>query len=272
MRAFEAVTEAISSISEDKKLWRYPVAASGIAGALLTISGLDSNVESVAYTPRFGIGIAILLALIALLIKLTVIYYPTKAFYYRKNGIPFKESVPIRESLRGGILALLVGIVYGIVILVVGGLMLFPAILAYYALSGTTKYVIAGVLGLPPVIFLMGIIVMMIPAYIWSQDFGEGLGIIGTALDNAKEVFAFGALMGAIIVGIEAAAGGLVFLASLVVKGLPGALLAGLLDGLITGISRVLSDVAGVVMYRKLKIWVKKERPVEVDPDWVASL
>jgi len=272
MRAFEAVTEAISSISEDKKLWRYPVAASGIAGALLAISGLDSNVESVAYTPRFGIGIAILLALIALLIRLTVIYYPTRAFYYHKKGIPFEESALIRESLRGGILALLVGIVYGIVILVVGGLMLFPAILAYYALSGTTKYVIAGVLGLPPVIFLMGIIVMMIPAYIWSQDFGEGLGIIGTALDNAKEVFAFGALMGAIIVGIEAAAGGLVFLASLVVKGLPGALLAGLLDGLITGISRVLSDVAGVVMYRKLKIWVKKERPVEVDPDWVASL
>ncbi|NJE30120.1 hypothetical protein E3E38_03525 [Thermococcus sp. 18S1] len=270
MRAFEALTEAITSISEDKKLWRYPVAASGIAGALMAISGLDSNVELVAYSPDFSIGIAVLLALIALLIRLTVLYYPTRAFYHHKKGIPFEEPALIRESVTGGIMVLLVGMVYGIVILIVGGLMLFPAILAYYALSGTTKYVIAALLGLPPAIFLMGIITMMIPAYIWTKDFGEGLGIIGTALDNAREVFVFGALMGAIIIGIGAAAGGLVFMTSLVARGFTGALLAGLIDGLTTGLASVLSAIAGAAMYRALRTW--REKRVNLDPDWLASL
>jgi len=272
MRAFEALGETLASISKDGKIWRYPVAASGIAGALLAISGFNTDTRPVDYSPNLNPGIAVLLVLIALLIRLTVIYYPTKAFYYHKKGIPFEESALIKESITGGILALLVGIVYGIVILIVGGLMLFPAILAYYALSGTAKYVIAGLLGLPPAIFLMGVITMMIPAYIWTKDFGEGLGIIGTALDNAREVFVFGALMGAVIVGIGAAAGGLVFITSFVAKGFIGALLAGLIDGLITGLSNVISGVAGAAMYRKLKVWVEKERPVEVNPDWLASL
>ncbi|WP_232460968.1 hypothetical protein [Thermococcus radiotolerans] len=272
MRAFEALGETIASISEDGKIWRYPVTASGIAGVLLAISGFNTDMRPVDYSPNLNLGIAALLVLIALLIRLTVIYYPTKAFYYHKKDIPFEELALIKESITGGILALLVGIVYGIVILIVGGLMLFPAILAYYALSGTTRYVIAGLLGLPPAIFLMGIITMMIPAYIWTKDFGEGLGIIGTALDNAKEVFVFGAMMGAVIVGIGAAAGGLVFMTSLVARGFTGALLAGLIDGLITGLSNVISGVAGAAMYRKLRVWVEKERPVEVNPDWLASL
>ncbi|WP_226996569.1 hypothetical protein [Thermococcus sp. 5-4] len=272
MRAFEALGETIASISEDGKRWRYPVAASGIAGVLLAISGFNTDMRPVDYSPNLNLGIAALLVLIALLIRLTVIYYPIKAFYYHKKGIPFEELTLIKESITGGILALLVGIVYGIVILIVGGLMLFPAILAYYALSGTTRYVIAGLLGLPPAIFLMGTITMMIPAYIWTKDFGEGLGIIGTALDNAKEVFVFGALMGAVIVGIGAAAGGLVFMTSLVARGFIETLLAGLIDGLITGLSNVISGVAGAAMYRKLRVWAEKERPVEVNPDWLASL
>ncbi|QDA30427.1 hypothetical protein FH039_00715 [Thermococcus indicus] len=270
MKALEALTEAITSISEDKKLWRYPVAASGIAGALMAISGLDSNVELVAYSPDFNAGIAVLLVLIALLIRLTVLYYPTRAFYHHKKGIPFEEPALIRESVAGGIMVLLVGIVYGIVILIVGGLMLFPAILAHYALSGTTRYVIAGLLGLPPAIFLIGIITMMIPAYIWTKDFGEGLRIIETALDNAREVFVFGALMGAVIVGIGAAAGGLVFMTSLFARGFTGALLAGLIDGLITGLASVLSAIAGAAMYRALRAW--EEKRVNIDPDWLASL
>ncbi|ASJ05514.1 hypothetical protein [Thermococcus barossii] len=263
MRAFEALGETLTAISKDRKLWRYPVIASGMAGVLIALSDHVLN---------RNIWIAILIALPSLLLQLTVVYYPTRAFYYHQKKTPFEESALVMESITGGIKVLLVSIVYGLVVLIVGGLFLLPAILAYYILSGTARYVLAGLLGLPPAILLMGVIAMMIPAYVWTRDFGEGLGVIGVALDNAKEVFVFGALMAAVSVGLWGAAQGLVFIASLVAEGITGALLAGLLDGLITGLSSVISGVAGAAMYRKLRVWVEKERPVRVDPDWLASL
>ncbi|NJD98692.1 hypothetical protein E3E26_02625 [Thermococcus sp. LS1] len=274
MKAFDAVGDAINSTAENPKIWRYPVIASGMAAALIALTGIGDDAALIQYEPDLPVVAIVAMILIALFLKLTVLYYPTKAFYYHKKGIPFKETDLIKESIAGGFMVVLVSIVYGIVFGIVAVILLLPAIIAHYVIPGVVGDVITVAFALPPALFLAGVLFMMIPAYIWTDDFDAGLGVIGTAWENKKETIVFGTVMLLALIGLTVAAAGIVEVFSWVLDGAIGALIVGLIDGSITGLMNVVSNTAGAAMYSRLSVVIERKEtiPPEIDPDWLASL
>ncbi len=273
MKAFEAIGESIHSINKNPKIWRYPVIASGAAAILLALCGVGDDAKAVGYSPNTNTALLLAVILIALFLKLTTIYYPTRAFYYHKKGIPFDELGLVKESVLGGILAILVAIVYGIIIGIIAIVLLAPAIISYYLLQGSAKYLVSAALALPPGLFIFGILVMLIPAYIWTKSFDRGFEVFGMTFSNKKETLILGALILLVTLGFFAAAEGVIFVSSGILRGAAGALVVGLFDGIITGLTNVVSNTTGAAMYEKLQERVEiKERPANLDPDWLASL
>lgn len=274
MEAFTAMGNTFRSIAEENKIWRLPLILAGASTAIFSILGINDYAELVGYTPKITMHVAIPLALIALLLRIPTFYYPTKAYKHRFNGEDINEGRLLRESLIGGLKVILVSIVYGFLASFVALLLLIPAILLYLILPKPIGYVVAAIPGIPAVLFILGLIAMMVPAYIWTEDFSAGMDIIGTAWGEKKETIFYGLLLAISVVGIVAAVGGIVLLLSWTAKGILTVFFLGLIDGALTEIANVISSVSGAEMFVRLTgrpTWEKRDE-IRVDPDWLASL
>lgn len=274
MNAFGAMETAFRAISEENKIWRVPVALAGISIAILSVLGISDDAELISYRPEVAWEIAIPLVLLALLLRIPTFYYPTKAYKYRFNGKDINEGRLLRESFIGGLKVILVSLVYGLLAGFLALVFMIPAILLYLILPEPISYVVAAIPGIPAVLFIFGLIAMMVPAYIWTEDFSAGIDIIGTAWGEKKETMIYGFLLMLSVVGIVAAAGGIVMMISWMGGGALTAFFLGLIDGALSELASVLANVSGAEMFVRLTgrpTWRKRDEAL-VDPDWLASL
>ena len=274
MDAFNAIGTAFRAISEENKIWRVPVVLTGISMAVLTVLGIGDDAELIAYRPDVAWEIAIPLALLALLLRIPTFYYPTRAYKHRFNGEDINEGKLLRESFIGGLKVILISIVYGLLAGFIALLLLIPAIFLYLILPEPVSYVVAAIPAIPAVLFVRGLIAMMVPAYIWTEDFSAGMDIIGAAWDEKKETMVYGFLLMLSVVGIVAAAGGIVLMISWMGGGAITALVIGFIDGALSELANTLANVSGAEMFVRLtgRLTWRKRDEVSVDPDLLASL
>jgi len=125
---------------------------------------------------------------------------------------------------------------------------------------------LAGAAAIPAVLFIIGTMVMRIPAYIWLDDFSAGIDVIGLAWEEKKETMLFGLVLLVAVVGLIGAASGIMLAISWASNGLIAALLIGIIDGLLTGLANALANVSGAEMFVRISgrpTWRKKDE-VEV--------
>ena len=276
MEAFNAIGEAIHAMSEDSRLWRYPLMGSAVAAVMLAIAGVGSGANLVNNHPNIPLVVIITIVLLVILIKVSLVYYPAKAFQYRTTETEFSETRLALRSIPKGIITVLLSMGYGIVLGLLVLVLAIPFIVFYYimkGLFGPVGSVIGVIAALPLVSWGTGVAAIMVPAYILSEDPGEGFSVVGTAFNLKKEFMAFGGILLLITIAVILAAAGVEEILSWTFKGLLGALVVGSVDGAVTGVVSALSSIAGAAMYRRLSSGpVKMGEEVSIDPDWLASL
>ena len=274
MYAFESMGNALKAMAEEHKIWRIPVLLMGISTALMAIIGIGDDAGMANYSPDLSWGLVIPLVLIALALRIPPFYYPTRAYKLKHLGKPIIESELLMESFIGGLKVILVSIVYGLLAWFMALVLLIPAIVFYFLVPKPAGYVLAGAAAIPAVLFIIGTMAMMVPAYIWLDDFSAGIDVIGLAWEEKKETMLFGLVLLVAVVGLIGAASGIMLAISWASNGLIAALLIGIIDGLLTGLANALANVSGAEMFVRISgrpTWRKKDE-VEVDPNWLASL
>jgi len=250
MKTFEAFGRAIRAVSMENKLWRIPVVISAVASVLEYIAG-RGNVVSIE-SPRVSPDIALVLALLAVILRIPTLYYPTKAYQLRFYGRVINEGELLMESIIGGLKTIAVGIVYGIVVAILAMVLLIPAIVLYYLVPEPAGVYIAVAAAVLPVLFIVGIISMMVPAYVWTGEFSAGFDLIGDAWGEKKETMALGLLVVLFVLGLEVIISSLGDVVSGILGGISMAVVAGLIDGVISEVGNVIVNIAGVEMFLTL--------------------
>ena len=274
MKASESIATAIKAISKESKIWRVPVVLTGISTAMLTVLGIGADPELVNHRAHVPLEAALPLILLALVLRIPTFYYPTKAYKLLFTGKEVHEAGLLRESFIEGLKVILASIVYGLLAGFIALILLIPAIILYVALPEPISYVIAAIPGIPAILFTIGVIAMMVPAYIWREDLSAGFDIIGAAWGEKKETMIYGLLLLIPALGIIAAVSGIVTLISWMGEGALAALILGFIDGALNELVAVMTNVSGAEMFMKITgrpRWKKKDE-VTVDPDWLASL
>jgi len=239
MEVFDAFGRAIKAVVNDRKIWRLPVILGAVASAL-------------EYTG----GDMLPIAIVATALRVPLIYYPTKAYQLRFYGRAIDEGELLWESIIGGLKTLLVGILYGIIVAVIGLAMLIPAIIAYTLLPKPLGLYVAVALGILPVVFALGLMYIMIPAYIWTERLEEGTNIIGEAWKKKKETVLFGLIVLLFASGVGVLYSTIEAVALLI--GLPAALV-GLIGGAVSELGNAVINISGAEMFLRL-------RPAPVQP------
>ncbi len=276
MEAFNAIGEAIHAMSKDSRLWRYPLLGSTAAAVMLAAAGVGSDARLVDNHPNVPLVVIITIALLVILIKVSLVYYPAKAYQYQTTETEFSETALALRSIPRGMITVLLSIGYGIVLGLLVLVLAIPFIVLYFimkGLFGPVGSVIGVITALPLVAWGIGVAAIMVPAYILSGDPGEGFSMIGTAFNLKKEFMAFGGILLLITLATILAVDGMEEILSWTFRGLPGALAVGSVDGAATGAVSALSSIAGAAMYRCLSSGpVRIKEDVKIDPDWLASL
>jgi len=274
MYAFESMGNTLKAMAEDHRIWRIPVVLVGISVAIMTMLGMGDEAGMANYSPDLPVELVIPLVLVALALRLPSFYYPTRAYKLKHLGKPIIESELLVESFVGGLKVILVSIVYGLLACFMALALLLPAIIFYFLVPKPAGYVLAGAAAIPGVLFLVGTTAMMVPAYIWTEDFDAGIDVIRLAWEGKKETMVFGLVLLVAVGGLIGAASGIILAISWASSGVTAALLIGLIDGLLTGVANALANVAGAEMFVRMSgrpAWRKKDE-VEADPNWLASL
>ena len=275
MKAWDAVGEAFNVIFSNKWLLTFPIIAYVIESLGEVFTGYGDTARLISYTPRFSAVFALPLLIIGMYLQLSAAYYTVRGYYLLKTDRLGEKSGLILKSLRYGIIIFFVALIYGLVLAVIGLIGASPALIAYFTLRKASKIVAIGVtllLGLPVASFLAGVVTMMLPAYIWDDNFESGFSVIGLAWNNKKEVVGFGFIMFLIIMACGAVVAGISEFISWMNNNLAGAIADGITFGAGIGTLSAFSYIAGVLMYIQLRKMPTVESSIDPDPDWLASL
>ena len=259
MDAFEAFGRAIRTIATDKKIWKVPVVLSAVASALNYVAGREDVFSVDPSLVPFGVAVA--LVIIALALQVPTFYYPTKAYQLRFYGRAINENELLRESFVGGLKAIVVALVYGFLVGLMALVMLIPAIAIYFVLPKSIGIYVAVVLAILPSLFALGLVSMMVPAYIWTDNFDTGMDLIGDAWREKKETVLFGLIVLLFIFGAGLISSTLGEVISWIPGGIVPAILAGLIDGAVSELGNVVTNVAGAEMFLRLTgrpLWDEK--------------
>ncbi|WP_456396736.1 hypothetical protein [Thermococcus sp.] len=275
MKAWDALGEAIGIISRNRWLLTFPVIAYALENLGEVITGYGDTAKLIGYKPGFSPIYGLPLLIIGAYLQLSAAYYTVRGYYLLKTERLGEKSGLLSKSLRYGIIIFFVALIYGLVLAFMGLIGAVPAAIAYFVLQKTSETAAIGaalLLGLPVAGFLAGVVMMMLPAYIWDDSFESGFSVIGLAWSNKKETAVFGFAMFLILIAGGAVLGGAAEFIGWINSGLAGAIVGGAVFGAGLGALSALSYIAGVLMYINLGKRPAEGSPISPDPDWLAGI
>ncbi|WP_048147900.1 hypothetical protein [Palaeococcus ferrophilus] len=260
MGAMDAIGEGIDYLTQERRALVIPGALIGVAYALQVLGEGKNDVGSIfgnLMATELGRGhisepvswkLTLVASLLLFVAALFITPYIVERYREFEKGEPIEEGPLVRKALRKMPGVLVAGIAYGIVYLLVFLIALIPLILVTAVIPGL-GIALAIILGIPLGLWMAGIAETAIPAYLWTEDLGEGFGLLSTAWENKAEFAVFG-----LLVFLVSLAGYLVGGIALLIFAFMGAgVVGGFLFGVVMAGLSIVTTVAAIEFFRDVK-------------------